>query len=145
MNYWDSQGYLGGEIIGIPAKHGYGWVSGLMGKVMGFYINLPSSPSIYISADTIFTNHVDKVLTEFKPDITIVASGSARLDIGKELLMNLDDIVKFVEKSPKKVIANHLEALNHCPTTRKQLKEVLTKKGLLNKINIPIDGEIMEF
>jgi len=145
LNYWDSQDYLGGEIIGIPAKHGYGWVSSLMGNVMGFYINLPSSPSIYISADTIFTNDVDKVLTELKPDITIVASGSARLDIGKELLMNLDDIVKFVEKSPKKVIANHLEALNHCPITRKQLKELLAKKGLLNMVHIPIDGEIMEF
>jgi len=145
LNYWDSQDYLGGKITGIPAKHGYGWVSGPMGKVMGYYIELTNSPSIYISADTIYTNDVDKVLKELKPNIAVVAAGSARLDIGKPLLMTLEDIIKFVEFAPKKVIANHLEALNHCPTTRKQLKEALLKTGNIEKVYIPADGEILNF
>jgi len=145
LDTWKTKNYLGGNIIGIPAKHGYGWISGPMGKVMGFYLELPNSPSIYISADTIFTDDVNRVLTEFKPNIAVVAAGSARLDFGKPLLMTLDDIVKFIKKSPKNVIANHLEALNHCPTTREQLKEELTKKGLLNKVFIPNDGESIEY
>jgi len=59
--------------------------------------------------------------------------------------MTLDDIVTFIEKSPKKVIANHLEALNHCPTTRKQLKKIVQEKGLMNKVFIPNDGESLQF
>lgn len=58
--------------------------------------------------------------------------------------MTLKDIIKFVELSPGKVIANHLEALNHCPTTRKQLREKLTEKGLQDKVYIPNDGEAVE-
>ena len=142
---WKPQDYLGGKIVGIPAKHGYGWISGPMGKVMGFHIELPNEPSIYISADTIYTADVAKVFTNLKPDIAVVAAGSARLDFGKPLLMTMDDILKFVENAPHKVFANHLEALNHCPTTRKQLKEELVKKNLLKKVFIPNDGESKEY
>ncbi|MCF6213523.1 MAG: MBL fold metallo-hydrolase [Flavobacteriaceae bacterium] len=142
---WDAQDYLGGKIIGIPAKHGYGWVHKPMGNVMGFFLALPNCPSIYISADTIYTNEVEKVFKTLRPDISVVASGVARLDIGQPLLMTIDDIIRFVKRSPKKVIANHLEALNHCPTTRKYLKEILKNKGLLSKVFIPEDGETIVF
>jgi len=143
LNYWKAEDYIGGKIIGIPAKHGYGWVSGPMGNVMGFYVELPNVPSIYISADTIFTDDVKKVLTTFKPDVAVVASGTARLDIGKPLLMTINDIIKFIEIAPKKVFANHLEALNHCPTTREQLKKVLGERNLISKVLIPNDGETL--
>lgn len=143
--YWKQSDFLGGTIEGIPAKHGYGFVAKPMGNVMGFFINLKNEKSIYISADTIYTNNVDKVLKEYKPDISVVASGTAQLDIFKPLLMTLKDIAKFVKNAPKFVIANHLEAVNHCPTTRKQLETELTKHQLIKKTFIPKDGEVMEF
>jgi len=59
--------------------------------------------------------------------------------------MTLKDIVKFIQNSPGKVIANHLEALNHCPTTREGLKEELKKQNLLSKVFIPYDGETLQF
>jgi hypothetical protein len=112
---------------------------------MGFYIELPDQPSLYLSSDTIFTSAVNKVLTEYNPEISLVAAGSAQFDIFKPLLMTVEDIVKFIKNAPHKVIANHLEAVNHCPTTREQLKSVLDKEGLLDKTFIPEDGKIMEF
>lgn len=145
VKYWKKNDFLGGKIEGIPAKHGYGFVSKLMGNVMGFYIELPNQKSIYISADTIYTKAVDKVLNEYKPDISIVACGTAQLDLGKPLLMNMEDILRFVKNSPNKVLANHLEAINHCPTTRTQLKNELVLNNLIDKVNIPNDGEIIEF
>ena len=42
------------------------------------------------------------------------------------------------------MIANHLEAVNHCPTTRVKLREELEKSGLSDKVIIPIDGDIIE-
>ena len=141
LKYWSKESFLGGTITGIPARHGYGFIAKPMSNVMGFYLDLPNTPSIYISADTIYTDDVEKVLEDLKPEVTVMAAGSAQFDIGQPLLMHLDDIVKFVKKSPGKVYANHLEALNHCPTTRQLLKSKLSENGLLKKVSIPEDGE----
>lgn len=140
INYWEKSDYLEGTIMGIPARHGYGFIAKPMGNVMGYYIELPDLPSIYISSDTIYTADVDRALKELQPDLTVVACGTAQLDFGKPLLMTLDDITTFVRNSPKMVIANHMEALNHCPTTRKQLRDRLTQEGLIHKAYIPEDG-----
>ncbi len=145
IDYWQENNFLkGGTIIGIPAKHGYGIVSQFMGNVMGFYIQLPYQKSIYISADTIYTNSVNKVLKEYKPEISIVASGTAQLDLFQPLLMSIPDILQFVKNAPETVIANHLEALNHCPTTRSELKEKLIMEELFHKVFIPNDGDVIE-
>ena len=145
LDYWKSQDFLDGTITGIPAVHGYGFITKLMGNVMGFYIELLNEKSVYISSDTILTEDVEKVLTEFKPDIATIACGTARLDIGQPLLMRMNDILKFIALAPGKVFANHLEALNHCPTTRTELRLALTANNLLSKTSIPNDGECVEF
>jgi len=145
VNYWEKSDFLGGTIEGIPAKHGYGFVSIPMGNVMGFFISLPNEKSIYLSSDTIYTEAVDKVLKQYKPDISVVASGTAQLDIFKPLLMTMEDIIRFTENAPKTVIANHLEAVNHCPTTRVQLRNEFKKRNLAEKAYIPEDGEMIDF
>jgi len=144
IKYWQKESFLGGSITGIPARHGYGFIAKSMGKVMGFYIELPNLPSVYISSDTIYTDDVEKALKDLQPDITVVACGSAQTDFGKPILMRMNDIIKFVRNSPKKVIANHLEALNHCPTTREQLRNKLNENGLLEKVYIPDDGDSID-
>jgi len=142
IGYWTKQSFLGGTITGIPAQHGYGFIKMAMGNVMGYYVELPNIPSIYISSDTIFTSAVDRVLSEMKPELCVLACGSAQMDIGKPILMHMEDIILFVKNADKLVYANHLEAVNHCPTTRKHLTERLRREGLLEKVFIPDDGEI---
>lgn len=142
-NYWQPEQFLGGEITAVPALHGHSWMHTFMANGAGFFINLPNEPSIYISGDTVYTADVERALTEFKPDIAVVAAGSASLDVGGPILMPLEEIITFIKTAPHKVIANHLEALNHCPTTRSQLKRELEKSGLLSKTLIPDDGETL--
>lgn len=145
LNYWEPQPFLDGKIIGIPALHGYGFIAKLMGNVMGYYIELLNEKSIYISSDTIFTDDVQKVLIELKPEISTLACGTARLDIGQPLLMKMADILRFTALAPGKVFANHLEALNHCPTTREELKKALSENNLLSKVSIPLDGTFVQY
>ncbi|WP_224490157.1 MBL fold metallo-hydrolase [Robertkochia flava] len=144
LQYGQPTDFLGGSITGIPALHGYGYIAKRMGKVMGFFIKLPGAPSVYLSSDTVYTSDVDKVLKTLAPDLSVVACGSAQMDFFKPILMTSEDIVRFIRNAPGKVIANHLEAVNHCPTTREKLKEILKAKGLLEKTWIPADGEKME-
>ncbi len=144
LKYWEQQAFLGGTIEGIPAKHGYGFVAKPMGNVIGFFLKLPNQKSIYLSSDTIYTTAVDTVLSEYNPDISVLATGAAQFDLFKQLIMNVDDILKFVKNSSGKVIANHMEAINHCPLTRIKLKEILTENNLINNVLIPADGVVME-
>ncbi|MEM1320287.1 MAG: MBL fold metallo-hydrolase [Bacteroidota bacterium] len=136
---------FGGQIEGIPARHGYGFIAKPMGNVMGFYLELPDAPSIYISSDTIYTDAVENVLLNYRPDISIVAAGTAQLDIFQPLLMRMEDILKFVRQAPGKVIANHLEAVNHCPTTRTGLRAELIRHKLSERVFIPEDGTSVHF
>ncbi len=145
IHYWRNDSFLGGKIEGIPAKHGYGFIAKPAGNVMGFYLALPNAPSIYISSDTIYSEDVEKVLKSYRPAISILASGSAQFDIFKPILMTMEDILRFVKVAPGIVIANHMESVNHCPTTRKRLAEELQTAGLLDKVLIPRDGEVMSF
>lgn len=145
LTYDAAQDYLDGRIVGIMAVHGYGFVRKIAGNVMGFYLELPDGPSIYISSDTVYTEHVDQALQSYQPDITVVAAGMAQLDLGKLLLMDRDDILRLVHQAPGRVLANHMEALNHCPNTRADLRELLQAHDLLTKVDIPEDGETVTY
>ncbi|MEM8765365.1 MAG: MBL fold metallo-hydrolase [Bacteroidota bacterium] len=145
LNYWDRTDFLGGKIEGIPARHGYGYIAKPMGNVMGFYIELPNEPSIYISSDTIYTEDVKKVLEEYRPDISVLAAGSAQFDFFKPLLMTMEDILRFIQDAPGKVIANHMESVNHCPTTRAELKQEIANMGLSDKTWVPDDGQVKTY
>ena len=143
LDYWQAEEFLGGKITAIPAKHGHSWMHNLMANGAGFFLELPDEPSIYISGDTVYTDDVNRALTELKPDIAVVAAGSASLDLGGPILMPLKEIITFIQKAPDKVIANHMESLNHCPTTRSILRQELGKENLLSKTFIPNDGETL--
>lgn len=145
LDYWKKETFFDGIIIGIPAVHGYGPIAEQMGNVMGFYMEFLNEKSIYISSDTVYTDDVHKVLKELQPDISVLAGGSAQLDEGEPILMTMKDLIQFIQDSPHKIYANHLEALNHCPTTRIELKEAAKKHSLQHKVFIPDDGESILF
>ncbi|MCK8044509.1 MBL fold metallo-hydrolase [Shewanella sp. 1CM18E] len=140
---WESIDFLGGTLTAVPAQHGHGWIHKLMANGYGFILSLPNEPSLYISGDTVLTAEVKRALTEFKPDITVVAAGEAQMDVGQPLLMSRTEIMEFIRLSPGKVIANHMEALNHCPTTRADLASALAVEQLQQKVLIPLDGETL--
>lgn len=134
----------GGQITAFPAVHGYGVVATIMGPGAGYLIELPGEPSIYISGDTVLTPTVRGVLEERRPDVAIMAAGTAQLDVGRPILMPLEEQVEFVRLAPGIVIANHLEAVNHCHTDRATLAARMKAEGLANRIRIPADGETVD-
>ncbi len=145
LTVWQVQPFLDGRITAVPALHGHSWMNRFMANGAGFFLELPDAPSIYIAGDTVYTEDVHRALTELKPDIAVVAAGGAGLDIGGPILMPLKEIVRFAETAPGKVVANHMEALNHCPATRNILRQTLEERGLLEKTAVPEDGETLVF
>jgi len=145
LDSWKALPFFEGKIIAIPAQHGHGWIHYLMANGAGYYLELPDEPSVYISGDTVFTDNVHRALTDLAPDIAVLAAGSASLDIGGPILMPMNEIITFIRHAPKRVIANHMEALNHCPTKRTDLNKELDVQNLLSKTDIPYDGQTLEY
>lgn len=137
-------GFLGGTLETVPAAHGRGLVGRLMGRGVGFLLRLPEEPSVYIAGDTVLTAPVRRVLAEEKPDVCIINAGCAILDMGQPILMSMEEILEFVRLAPGKVVAVHMEALNHCTITRKALRERLAALGLSHKVLVPEDGETVD-
>lgn len=142
---WETRAFPGGRITAVPAQHGHGWIHKVMANGVGFFLQLDNEPSIYISGDTVLTKDVKRALTELKPDIAVLAAGQAQMDVGNPLLMSKNEITEFIHLAPGKVLANHMEALNHCPVDRPMLRNMLQQNGQTDKVLIPEDGETLEF
>ncbi len=57
-----------------------------------------------------------------------------------------EDTYRATQKAPNaKVIAVHMDAINHMSVTRAQLAEYVKDKGIQDKVLIPIDGETLSF
>lgn len=132
----------------VEGQHGSGEVLKMMGKTSGFVLQAKNQPMIYIVGDTIWTEDIKKDIKKFKPDYIIVNSGGAQVKgFGNTpIIMNETQTMDLIRASGKgKVIAVHMNALDHCFTTR----EVLKKKaaGLKigpDKLIIPEDGDVIK-
>ena len=81
-------------------------------------------------------------LDEYRPAVTVVNAGGARFAAGDPITMDEDDVVRVCRHAPEtRVVAVHMEAINHCLTTRAALRERLEREGLAGQASIPEDGE----
>lgn len=133
------------QIKRTDCHHGGILIRKFMGKNSGFILQSENEPSVYITGDTIYCKHVEQGLDE-KPNIIIANAGGAKLPFGRSITMNEIDVRKVCEYSKEtEVIAVHMEAINHCILTRRELKNYLEKNKLLSRVKIPNDGEIYEY
>ena len=139
-----SYNWKGINIIRTNGKHGTGEIGKKMGEVSGFVIDHPGE-SLYLAGDTIWCEDVEKALLTYKPKVTILNTGGARFLTGDPITMTPGDVVNVHEKlSQTKIIAIHMDTVNHCFIKRTDLLQALTEKGLESIVLIPDDGEVIE-
>lgn len=139
--------FLGGTIRTVRCTHGEGWVGKLMEHGVGYFIELPGEPSLYLAGDTILTPGIRAFMVEHQAGVSVIPAGGARFDVGQDVIMGIEDVIAFtrlVQPSQGVVIANHLEALSHCPVTREELTTAAASAGVASHLRIPQDGETVE-
>jgi len=136
--------FLGGTINLIPCLHGRGVVGKFMAHGFGYMIQLPHEPSLYLAGDTVLTQSVKDCLAKYSPDVSVIPAGGAHFDVGSDVIMGLDEAINVGELSRGKIIANHLEALDHCPVSREQLQKAVKELSWQARFFIPQDGEIIQ-
>lgn len=137
--------FLGGTLRTVECTHGRGLVGKLMEHGVGYLIELPGEPSVYLTGDTVLTPAVSEFVLRHQPQVSVVPAGGARFDLGGDIIMGIEETLEFARLSRGAVVANHLEAISHCPTTRKALRDAAEKAGVGERLFIPQDGQTLVF
>jgi L-ascorbate metabolism protein UlaG (beta-lactamase superfamily) len=125
-------------------RHGTGEIGARMGPVSGYVLRAPGEPALYVAGDTIWCDEVDAALAEHLPDVVVVNAGAARFLEGDRIIMDADDVVETARAASRSiVVAVHLEALNHCPLSRSDLRAAVDAAGVGDRVRIPADGETL--
>ena len=101
----------------------------LLGKVSGVVFSAKNEKTIYLAGDTVFNKDVEDVIKNYNPEIIILNSGDAQLGDGSSILMTKEEVLATHKVAPKaKIIAVHMEAVNHSALSRYELKEYSKQK-----------------
>ena len=134
-----------GRITPIPCLHGEGWIGRLMAHGHGYVIEQAGEPGVYLAGDTVLTDDVRRCVRERRPAVSVVPAGGAAMDLGGELIMDGEQALALATEGQGIFIANHLEALDHCPTTRADLRQAAAAAGLGARLLVPDDGQTLRF
>lgn len=140
----NEEDWQGLNISRTGGRHGTGEIGKKMGPVSGFVLRAEGEPAIYIVGDTVWCPEVKEALHAHHPDLVVLYAGQATFLTGGPITMSGEDVIRVCREIPAaKVIAIHMEAINHCLLTRPELKKKLASAGVLPQVQIPKDGEVM--
>lgn len=141
----------GVTVLRTRGEHGRGELKDKMGPVSGFVLKANGAPTVYIIGDCVWTDEIKGNIAKYRPDYVVINSGGA---INPKLsptcgpiLMDERDVVDMILSSPSgtRFIAVHMEALDHCQTTRTILRNEADRSSIpASTLIIPADGETVK-
>jgi hypothetical protein len=126
-------------------RHATGEIGAQVDPVSGFVVvRAEGSPNSYVSGDTIWCDEVEEALRT-NPDVIIANAGAAQFLEGGPITMTAGDVARGCRAATgARVIAVHMDAINHCLPTRRELAQEFGEQGLAGKAEMSIDGETLE-
>lgn len=119
------------------ARHGHGDLAERMGPVSGVVLEAAGKPTVYHAGDTVWYDGVRKTFD----DVVVVNAGAAQFTEGCPITMTAEDVLATCEHTDATVIADHMDAINHCLLTREDLRTALVEAGVEEQVRVPEDGE----
>jgi L-ascorbate metabolism protein UlaG (beta-lactamase superfamily) len=114
-------------------QHGTGRIAEMLAPVSGFVLRAEGEPTVYIAGDTIWCDEVRAALDAHSPDVVVVNASGARFTEGDPIVMTVKDVATVARRVlPAKVVAVHLEAINHCLEPRSAYADL--------PVSVPADG-----
>jgi L-ascorbate metabolism protein UlaG (beta-lactamase superfamily) len=132
----------GVKLVRTPARHGSTDADAeAMAPVSGFVLRGRSGRVLYLAGDTVLYDAVERVLEEHRPDVVVLNASGARFTGGEPIVMSSQDVVAVARRVPgARIVAVHLDAINHCIETRADLHQCLHDEGLSERVTVPEDG-----
>ncbi|MFC7391629.1 MBL fold metallo-hydrolase [Scopulibacillus cellulosilyticus] len=138
--------FEGIQLIKTKGEHGRGEILNHAGLVCGIVFKHPTEKTLYVAGDTVWYKAVQEVIDTHKPEIIVVNAGDNQFFEGGSLVMGKDDVYEVYKAAPNaKIIAVHMEAVNHWALSREELKSFINEKGIASNVLVPDDGESYKF
>lgn len=141
----DTLEWEGIRIVRTDGVHGPEPTLDMLGTVSGFVLQAADYPTIYWVGDCLYDAQVKAAIEAHQPDIILTHSGGAQLMGQHQILMNAQDTVQAALDVPAaKIVAVHMESLDHCTVTREALRTLANENGVgVERLVIPQDGELV--
>lgn len=134
LDCWDSYDLGVVTITAMPALHGPPGSEPLVGSVIGFILESPGEPTIYVSGDNASLPLVQQIADRFAPvDIALIFAGAARVpEIDADLTLSSTDAATAAKiLGATSVVGLHTEDWTHFSHTRADLEAAFEQSGLL--------------
>ncbi len=140
--------WKGIQITRTPGSHASNqkWID-ILGNVSGFTFKTKNGPVLYWTGDTVLNDDVKGTIEQTHPDLILTHSCGAVLDDSGPIVMDDKQTIQICRLAPKsKVIATHMESLDHGTITRKALRAFAIENSISDEqLLIPEDGETLTF
>ncbi|MBN9653365.1 MBL fold metallo-hydrolase [Halobacillus sp. GSS1] len=138
--------FEGIQLIKTKGQHGRGEILKMTGLVCGIVFKHSSEKTLYVAGDTVWYEEVQTTIETHEPEIIVVNAGDNQFYEGGSLVMGKDDVHEVYKAAPSsKIIAVHMEAVNHWTLSREELKSFSNEKGFSSNLLVPDDGEAYSF
>jgi len=115
-----------------------------LAPVSGFVVAADDEPTLYVAGDTVWCGEVAAAIAAHDPDVIVVNAGAATFLGGGTVTMEAADVIAVAEAAPRaRVVAVHMEAINHCVETRAALAAAVARAGVADRVLIPSDGDVL--
>lgn len=143
----DNTIFEGIQLVKTQGEHGRGEeLLSIIGEVCGIIFNHPNEKTLYVAGDTVWYEGIQNEIDAHTPDIIVVNAGNNVWQNLGSLIMGKEDVYEVFKAAPKaKIIAVHMEAVNHWTLSREELKRYADEKGFSSSLLIPEDGESYTF
>lgn len=117
-----------------------------LGEAMGVVFQAPGYKTLYLAGDTVWRKEVDQTIEKYHPEVIVLNAGKAMMTGYKgSIIMGEEDVLR-ASKAAKdaKIVAVHMDAINHMSLTREELRTYVKKHGIEARVDIPEDGASLE-
>lgn len=118
-----------------------------LGEAMGVVFQAPNYKTLYLAGDTIWRKEVDQTIEKYHPEVIVLNAGKAKMT-GFEgaIIMGEEDVLRAAQTAKDaKIVAVHMDAVNHMSLSRKELRNYVKKQGIESRVDIPEDGASLEY
>ena len=129
----------------VPAQHGLTPATDC-GPASGVVLTAAGEPTLYLAGDTVWYPEVARTLERFRPEVTVLNCCGATMASRGRIIMDEEDVLAVCQAAPwTRVVASHMEAVNHGNVSRTYLRTFADRLGVGEQVLIPADGEQLEF
>lgn len=118
-----------------------------LGEAMGVVFQAPGYKTLYLAGDTVWRKEVDQAIEKYHPQIIVLNAGKAKMT-GFEgaIIMGEEDVLRASQVAKDaKIVAVHMDAINHMSLTREALRNYVQQHGIEGRVDIPEDGASLAF